>query len=104
MCHTIIGPSRVGHHLSEGRRDAAIRHTEMAGEPAALQASVSYAVVSALGHSSNDTFRVEVVGELVADFQKLEERRSRLERLGVRILQPAPWATTRSGSIGRSSG
>jgi hypothetical protein len=73
MCHAIIGLSRVGHHLSEGRRDAALRHTELAGEPAALQAAVSYDVVLALGRSSNDTFCVEVVGDVVTEFQKLEE-------------------------------
>jgi hypothetical protein len=44
-----------------------------------LRAVVSSATESALGRSPNDTFRVEVVVELVAKFQKLEEQRSRLE-------------------------
>jgi hypothetical protein len=38
-----------------------------------------------LWRSPNDTFRVEVVGELVVEFQKLEERRSYHERYTVRI-------------------
>jgi hypothetical protein len=37
------------------------------------------------GRSPNDTFRVEVVGELVAEFQKLEEQRPWLERPATRI-------------------
>jgi uncharacterized protein CbrC (UPF0167 family) len=39
----------------------------------------------ALGHSPNDTFRVEVVGELIAEFQKLEERCSQFEWPATRI-------------------
>jgi hypothetical protein len=69
----------VGMHL------AAIRHTKMAGEITALWAVVSSTVKSALGRSPNDTFHVEVVGELVAEFQRLEERHSWLERPVVRI-------------------
>jgi hypothetical protein len=40
---------------------------------------------SALGRSLDETFLVEVVDELVAKFQKIEEWCSRLEMPGVRI-------------------
>jgi hypothetical protein len=46
---------------------------------------VSSTVESALGRSPNDTFHVEVVGELVVKFIKREERYSQLEWLAVRI-------------------
>jgi hypothetical protein len=39
----------------------------------------------ALGHSPEETYQLGVMGELVAEFQKLEERHPRLERLGARI-------------------
>jgi hypothetical protein len=68
----------VSHHLSEGLR-LALYHTKMVGDIAALPAVVSSAMELALRRSPNDTFHVEVVGELVAEFQMLEE--------------PAPWAT-----------
>jgi hypothetical protein len=54
-------------------RVTAFCHTKMAGELATLQAAVSSAVELVLGHSPDETFRVEVVGELVAKFQRLEE-------------------------------
>jgi hypothetical protein len=66
-------------------RHVALRHTEMAGELGALQAVVSSAMESVLGHSLNDTFSVEVLGELVVEFWKLEKRRSQLERPAMRI-------------------
>jgi hypothetical protein len=53
----------------------ALHHTEMAEEFAALRVVVSSVAESVLGQLPNDTFRVEVVGELVAKFQKLEECR-----------------------------
>jgi hypothetical protein len=45
-------------------------HTEMAGELAALQAAVSSTTEFKLGRSPNGTFRVEIVDELVAKFQR----------------------------------
>jgi hypothetical protein len=45
----------------------------MGGELAALRAAVSSAVELALGRSPNETICMEVVGEVVAGFQKLEE-------------------------------
>jgi hypothetical protein len=40
---------------------------------------------SVLGRSPNDTFHVEVLDELPAEFHKLEERHSWLEWSAVRI-------------------
>jgi hypothetical protein len=57
-------------------RLAALRHNKMGGELAALRATVSSTVELALGHSPNETICMEVVGELVARFQKQEEQRS----------------------------
>jgi hypothetical protein len=85
LCHTIVGPPRVRHHLSEGMQLVALHHTEMVRELAAFWAVVSSTTESTLGCSPNDTFHVEIVGELVATFQKLEEQRSWLERPTVRI-------------------
>jgi hypothetical protein len=94
LCHAIIGPPQARHHLSEGMRLAALRHIGMAGELAALWATVPSTAESVIRRSPNDTFRVEVVSELVAEFHKLEERRTRLERPVVRIydllLRPPP--------------
>jgi hypothetical protein len=85
LCLSIIGHPRVRNHLSEGMRIAALCHTEMARELAMLRAMVSSAVELALGRSPDATFWVEVVGELVAEFQKLEEWCSRLEQPDMRI-------------------
>jgi hypothetical protein len=52
-------------------RLAALRHTEMVGELAVLRAAVSSATKFVLGCSPSDTFRVEVEGELAAEFQKM---------------------------------
>jgi hypothetical protein len=68
LCHVIIDPPQTRHHLSEGMRLAALRHTEMAGELAVLWAAVSSATESVLGRSPNNTFRLEVVGELAIEF------------------------------------
>jgi hypothetical protein len=65
----------VRHHLSKGMQLVTLCHTEMAGELAALYVVVYSAAESALGCSPNDTFRLEVVGELVAKFHRLEEWR-----------------------------
>jgi hypothetical protein len=76
---------------------AALRHAEMVVELAALWAVVSSTTELALLCSPNDTFLMEVVGELVAKFQKLEEQCSRLERPAMRIydllLRPPPGRT-----------
>jgi hypothetical protein len=80
--------------LSEGMRLAALCHAEMTKELAVLRAMVSSAADSTLGRSPNEIFHMEVVGLLVAEFQRLEEQRSWLEWPAVMIcdllLQPPP--------------
>jgi hypothetical protein len=66
-------------------RLADLHHTEMARELAVLWAVVSSTIESVLGQSPSDTFHMEVVGKLAAEFQKMEERWSWLERPVVRI-------------------
>jgi hypothetical protein len=97
QCHAIIAPPRARHHLPEGMRFATLRNTEMAGELVVLHATVSSAAESMLGHSPSDTFCVEVLGELAAEFQKMEDRCSRLEWPVMRICDlllgpPIGWA------------
>jgi hypothetical protein len=81
LCHAIVGPPQVRHHQSEGMRLAALRHTKMAGELAVLQVMVSTAAELVHEHSPSDTFCVEVVSELAAKFQKMEDQCSQLECL-----------------------
>jgi hypothetical protein len=69
----IPSPPRARHHLSKGMRLAALRHTEMVGVVAVLRAAMSTATESVLGCSPNNTFRMEVVDELPAEFQKNSE-------------------------------
>jgi hypothetical protein len=64
---------------------AALHRAKMAGELAALQVVVSSASEFMFGCSPDEILWVEVVEELIAEFQKKQERRSRLERLGTRI-------------------
>jgi hypothetical protein len=85
LCLTIIGPSRARNNMLERMQASAIRHIEMAGELATLQTAVSSAAESVLGRSPSDTFRVEVVGELVIEFKKMKVWRSRLERPTTRV-------------------
>jgi hypothetical protein len=105
----IVGPSRVRNHLLERMRAAAIRHIAMVGELATLQVAVTSAVELVLGRTPNETFRVEIVDELVAQFWKLEELCSRLERPGAKIydlllrlpLDQARWANRLDEAAGR---
>jgi hypothetical protein len=85
LCLMIIGPPRVRNHLSVQMWAATLRHTKMAGELAMLWAAVSPVVQSVLGWSPDETFQVEVMGELLAKFRILEELCLRLERSGGRI-------------------
>jgi hypothetical protein len=57
----------------------------MAGELAMLRVAMSSTMESVLGSSPSDTFHVEVVAELAAEFQKLVERHSWIERPATRI-------------------
>jgi hypothetical protein len=89
-------------------RLAALRHTEVAGELAAFWAAVSSAAVSVLGRSPGNTSRVEVVGELVTEFQKVEGRRSKLEWPTARIydllLRPPPGRAWLAGRLDEATG
>jgi hypothetical protein len=68
LCHAIISPAWVRNHLSEGMWIATLHHTKMAGELAMLQAAVSSTMEPMLGCSPDETFRMEVVDKLVAEF------------------------------------
>jgi hypothetical protein len=73
LCFAIVGPPFVRNHLLEWMQIAALHHNMMAGELAALRTAVYSTVEFTLGRSPNETFWVEVVDELVAEFWKLEE-------------------------------
>jgi hypothetical protein len=66
-------------------RITALHHAQMVEELNTLWAEVSSATEWMLRCSPNKVFQVEVVDELVAEFQKQEEQCSRLERPGVRV-------------------
>jgi hypothetical protein len=85
LCPAIVGPPRVRNHLSEAIQIAALHHTMMAEMLAVLRAVVSSTLELVLRHSPDETFWVEVMGELVVVIQRLEEQRSQLERPGSRI-------------------
>jgi hypothetical protein len=72
LCHTIIGPLRTRHHLSEGMRLVTLYHTKRAREHSMLRVVVSSTVESEVGCSPSDTFHMEVVGKWAAAFQKME--------------------------------
>jgi hypothetical protein len=57
----------------------------MAGELAAFWAAVSSAAESVLKRSPGDTAHAEVLGELVAEFEKVEGQLSQLERPATRV-------------------
>jgi hypothetical protein len=75
----------VRNHLLEGMLIAALCYIEMVGELAALWEAVSSTTEFTLGRSPNETFQVEVVDELLAEFWRQEERRSCLERPSTRV-------------------
>jgi hypothetical protein len=54
---------------------ASLCHTEIVRELATLRAAVSSATEFELGRSPNKSFRVEVVDELIAKFQKQHKKR-----------------------------
>jgi hypothetical protein len=60
----------VRSHLLEGMRVVALHHTEMTTKIATLQVVVSSTVEFMLGRVPTKTLWVEVVHELVAEFQK----------------------------------
>jgi hypothetical protein len=79
MCHAIIGPAQAK-HMFEGMWLSALYHTEMVGELITFRAAVSSITELVVGRSLGNTAHVVVVGELLAKFQKVEDRRSQLER------------------------
>jgi hypothetical protein len=83
--HAIISPPKAKHHLSEGMRHAVLYHTEMAGELNAFGVVMSSAMESVLRCSPSDTAHIELVGELVTEFCKVEGRCLRLEWPAARI-------------------
>jgi hypothetical protein len=86
--------------LPEGMQVVALQHAKEIGEFATLREAVSSTAEFVLGRSPNETFRVEVMDELVAEFWRLEWLRSRLEHPFTRIcdlllgppLSQARWA------------
>jgi hypothetical protein len=76
LCHAIIGPPRSRHHLSDGMKLAALRHTKMARELTVFRVAVSATAKLVLEPSPSGTSRTEVVGELAAKFLKVEDQRS----------------------------
>jgi hypothetical protein len=76
------------HHLFEGMRLVALRHTEMARELATPRAAESSTVASVLRCSPSNNFHVGLVGELAAKFQNMEEQWSQIEQPTVRICDP----------------
>jgi hypothetical protein len=55
-------------HLSEGKRIATLCHIEMAIDLAAIRTMVSSVVEFMIGHLPDETFQVEVVDKVVAEF------------------------------------
>jgi hypothetical protein len=71
LCLAIGGPQRVRNYLSERMWVTALCQTEVVGVLAVLGATVSSAVELVLRRSPDETFRGEVVDELVAEFLRL---------------------------------
>jgi hypothetical protein len=74
LCFAIDGPQWVWNHLSERMQIIALHHTKMARELSMLRTVTSSAMEFVLGRSPDETFWVEVVDELIDEFQKLEEQ------------------------------
>jgi hypothetical protein len=85
LCLAIVGPPWVRDHMFKGMQITALHQIDMARELASLQAAVSSITELTLRRSPNETFQVEVVGDLVVKFWMLEERYSRLEWPGAKI-------------------
>jgi hypothetical protein len=109
LCLAIVGPSQARNHLLERIRAAAIHHIEMVGELAVLWVAMTYAIELVLGRSPDETFRVELMDKVVAQFRKLEELCSQLEQPSASIcdllLGPPPdqarWADRLDEAIRR---
>jgi hypothetical protein len=89
-------------------RLATLHHTKMVRELTAFRAAVSSTTESVLGCSPSDTSCTKEVGELAAEFQKVEDRCSRLERPAARIcnllLGPLPVQAQLANHLGEDVG
>jgi hypothetical protein len=89
-------------------RLAALHHTEITRELSAFRGAVSSAVELVLGRSPDGTSRVEVVGELVAKFQMVEDWHSQLDWPTVRIcdllLVPPPGRAQLADCLNEATG
>jgi hypothetical protein len=85
LCLAILGQSVVKSPLTARMRTTALRHARVVEEFTVLRAAVSSATELVLGHSPKEASLVEVMNELTAKFQKLEELCLRLEGPGMRI-------------------
>jgi hypothetical protein len=94
LCLSIIVPLQLMSPLPLRMRAAALYHARVVEVLIVLRAVVSSVTELVLGHSHSGTFRVEVMNELTAKFQELEELCSRLKGPGGRIysllLGPSP--------------
>jgi hypothetical protein len=70
LCLAIVGPPMVRGHLSEEMQSAIVCHTDMARILAMLRAVVSSTMQYVLGHLRGEAFRVEVVDEMLPEFEE----------------------------------
>jgi hypothetical protein len=63
MCLTIVSPSMVRSHLSEGMQIAIVCYTKKVGQLAAFRAVVSFVEQSMLGRSPTEAFQVDVMDD-----------------------------------------
>jgi hypothetical protein len=68
LCRAIVYHPWARHHLSKGMWLAALYHTAMARELAALRVAMSTTTELVLGHSPSNTFNVEAVSNLATEF------------------------------------
>jgi hypothetical protein len=73
LCLTIIGPSQVKSTLPTRMWATTLHHAMVIRELAVRQAVVTSAMERVLRRSPDETSRVDVMNELTAKIQKLEE-------------------------------
>jgi hypothetical protein len=73
LCFVILGPSAVKSPLTTRMRAAALCHARVVEELTVLWMAVSSTTELVLGLSHGEASRVEVMNELTANFQKLEQ-------------------------------
>jgi hypothetical protein len=72
-------------HLLEGMWSTAIRHTEMVWRLATVRVAVSSTAQFVLGRSPSKAFWVDVVDEMLIEFQEQAEQCSSLVNSGTRV-------------------